>query len=74
MLNAPKTQLTLPIPPASHLLLFVVALCMAAVLAFVQNRQVTKPQHNNVFKTSLENRTAQVSYHQTESNFLKLTH
>ena len=71
MQNAPKTQLILPIPPASHLLLFVVALCMAAVLAFVQNRQLTKPQHNNVFKTSLETRTAHVTYQQTGNAFLK---
>ena len=74
MLNASKNQVILPIPPASHVLLFVVALCMAALLAFVQNRQVTKPQTNNVFKTSLEARTAQVTYQQTESAFLLRNH
>ena len=51
MLNASKTQLFLPIPPASHLLLFVVALCLAAVVAFVQHQQVTKPKARNAFLT-----------------------
>ncbi|MBK0402463.1 hypothetical protein I5M27_05665 [Adhaeribacter sp. BT258] len=51
MLNASKPQLILPIPPASHLLMFVVALCLAAVVAFVQHQQITKPKARNSFST-----------------------
>jgi hypothetical protein len=47
MLHASKPQLFLPIPPASHLLLFVVALCLAAVVAFVQHQQISKPKARN---------------------------
>lgn len=49
MQNASKTQFFLPIPPASHLLLFVVALCLAAAVAFAQYRQISKPKAKNMF-------------------------
>lgn len=55
MQNPSKTQLFLPIPPATHLLLFVIALGLAAILAFVQQSQFAKPSHNNNFRSSIEN-------------------
>ena len=54
MQNTSKTQLILPIPPASHLLLFIVALGLAAIIAFLQQHQFAKPQHNNGFNAALE--------------------
>ncbi|MFC5269839.1 hypothetical protein [Adhaeribacter terreus] len=51
MLNASKTQLILPIPPASHLLMFVLALCLAGIMAFVQHQQISKPKAKNAFLT-----------------------